>query len=63
MESNKSNYNLIFNNMETAIMIIGIATGVYEIASRVVPTSKTWSLVGNVLSILSFVSTKLDKKK
>lgn len=40
-----------------------VLTGVYEVLSRVVPTSKTWSIIGNVLKALTYVSNLLDNKK
>jgi hypothetical protein len=49
--------------METVIYILGIATTAYEVASRIVPTSKTWSIIGLVLSGLTALSSKLDRKR
>lgn len=41
---------------------IAIAVGVYELLSRVIKTSKTWSIIGNVLSFLQKISTSLDRR-
>jgi hypothetical protein len=49
--------------METATLIITVVCATYEVVSRVVPTSKTWSIIGNVISVLNVVSTALDVKK
>jgi hypothetical protein len=49
--------------METATLIITAVCAIYEVVSRVVPTSKTWSIIGNVISVLNVVSTALDVKK
>ena len=33
----------------TLPMVTAILAGVYEVLSRVIPTSKTWSIIGKVL--------------
>lgn len=43
--------------------VVLVITGIYEILSRVIPTSKTWSLVGNLIKALSFLSNLFDRKK
>jgi hypothetical protein len=45
------------------IDIVGLLFGIYEVLSRVIPTNKTWSIIGKVINVLYEVSQKLDKKK
>ena len=40
-----------------------ILTGLYELVSRVVPTSKKWSIVGLIVDAVKYVSDKLDNIK
>lgn len=40
-----------------------VLTGVYEVLSRVIPTSKTWSIIGNIIKVLNNVSDLFDSKK
>lgn len=40
---------------------VSIAVGLYELASRVVKTTKSWSIIGNVLKVLHEISQKLDR--
>lgn len=47
-------------NLTTEILASIIA--LYEILSRVIPTSRRWSIVGNILNILHKISDALDKK-
>ena len=47
----------------TIPMVTAVAVGIYEVISRVVPTSKTWSIIGKVLEALSFLSNSLDRRK
>lgn len=49
--------------MEIAIVVTAAAAAAYEILSRVIPSSKTWSLIGNIINILKKISDELDKKK
>lgn len=49
--------------METAITIISVVAGIYTVLSRVVPTNKTWCIIGLVINGLKGVSDTLDKKK
>ena len=37
----------------TIPMVTAVAVGIYEVISRVVPTSKTWSIIGKVLEAIS----------
>lgn len=46
-----------------AAEIIVIVTGIYELLSRIIPTSKTWSIIGNVINILKRISDYLDNLK
>lgn len=43
--------------------IVTLLTGAYEIVSRSIKTTKTWSIIGNALHVLSAVSKTLDRKK
>lgn len=49
--------------MERVQLIGVVALGIYELLSRVIPTSKTWSIIGNVLGILQRISTSIDTTK
>lgn len=42
---------------------LSVALGLYEVLSRVIKTSKVWSIIGNVLKLLVKVSESLDRKK
>lgn len=42
---------------------ITVIVGIYEILARVIPTSKTWSLIGKILEVLTRISDVFDKKK
>ena len=48
---------------ETITVIIAALLSSYEILSRIIPTSSTWSLIGKILSILTKISDALDNKK
>ena len=48
-------------NLVTEIFAILIT--LYEVISRSVPTSKRWSIIGNILKIIHNISDKLDNKK
>ena len=43
--------------------VIGVIAGIYEVLSRIVPTSKVWSITGKILEALTFLSNKLDWRK
>lgn len=47
----------------TIPLILAILAGCYEVVSRLIPTSKTWSIVGKALEILTWLSKLLDRKK
>lgn len=57
----------IINNVNSIIMtlttIVIVVSGVYEVLSRVIPTSKTWSIIGNVIKVLNNISDLFDRKK
>lgn len=44
-------------------LILSILAGCYEVISRLIPTSKTWSIVGKLLEVLTWLSKLLDRKK
>lgn len=44
-------------------LIVGILAGIYEVVSRIIPTSKIWSIIGKVLEFLTWLSNLLDRKK
>jgi len=47
----------------TLPVITAILAGVYEVLSRIIPTSKTWSIIGKALEVLTFLSNVFDRKK
>lgn len=47
----------------TLTTIVIVVSGVYEVLSRVIPTSKTWSIIGNVIKVLNNISDLFDRKK
>ena len=49
--------------METIIIVTGIVTGVYEVVTRIIPSVKDWTLLGNVMKLLSGLSDILNRKK
>lgn len=49
--------------MEIAIVVTAAAAAAYEILSRVIPSTKTWSLIGNIINTLKRISEALDNKK
>jgi hypothetical protein len=49
--------------MEHFYFYTSLILSVYEVLSRVVPTSKTWSIIGAVINAAKAISDKLDKKK
>lgn len=49
--------------METLLIILAVATGVWEVIARVVPTVTNWSGTAIVLRILNFLSELLNRKK
>jgi len=49
--------------MSTIEFIVIVVTGFYEVLSRVIPTSKTWSIIGILINFLKKVSEILDNKK
>ena len=43
--------------------ILGMIIACYEALSRLIPTNKTWSILGKVLEVLLWVSNLFDRKK
>lgn len=44
-------------------LVITVLAGIYEILSRIVPTNKTWSIIGKILEFLTWLSNIFDNKK
>lgn len=44
-------------------IILAIIAGCYEVISRIIPTSKTWSIVGKIIEVITWLSNLLDRKK
>lgn len=44
-------------------LILIILVGCYEVISRVIPTTKGWSLVGKILEVLTQINNIFDRKK
>lgn len=49
--------------MDKIILGVGVVASIYEVLSRVIPTSKIWSIIGNVINIAAKISGVLDRKK
>ena len=47
----------------TIPVILAILIACYEAVSRLIPTSKTWSIIGKILELLTWLSSLLDRKK
>ena len=47
----------------TLPVILAILAGCYEVISRLVPTSSTWSIVGKILEVVTWLSNLFDRKK
>jgi hypothetical protein len=47
----------------TLPFILAILAGTYEVISRLIPTSKTWSIIGKILEVITWVSNLFDRKK
>jgi hypothetical protein len=37
--------------------------GIYEVLSRIIPTSRVWSIIGKALEVLTWLSNLLNRKK
>lgn len=46
--------------MDKLLIILSIVTGVYEVIARVIPSVNDWTVVGNVIRILKYVSDALN---
>lgn len=49
--------------MENLTLILAIITGCYEVIARLIPTTRTITIVGKVIEILNWLSNSLDRKK
>lgn len=47
----------------TIVTVIALASGIYEVVCRVIPTVKDVSILGNIFSFLQLVSDFLNRKK
>lgn len=43
-------------------IVISVVLAVYETLSRFIKTNKTWSIIGKVLEVLTWLSNLLDRK-
>jgi len=49
--------------IEIISVIIAALLSSYEIMSRIIPTTKTWTIIGKILEILTKISNAIDRKK
>lgn len=49
--------------MNTAVLVIVIALGCYEVVARAIPTVNNWSGTALILKVLTFLSELLNRKK
>jgi hypothetical protein len=47
----------------TLPLILAILAACYEAISRLIPTTSTWSIIGKVLEVLTWLSNLFDRKK
>jgi hypothetical protein len=47
----------------TLPLILAILAGCYEVISRLIKTSATWSIIGKVLEVLTWLSNLFDRKR
>lgn len=47
----------------TLPLILAVLAGCYEVISRLIKTSVTWSIIGKVLEVLTWLSKLFDRKK
>jgi hypothetical protein len=47
----------------TLPIILAILAGCYEVISRLIPTSKTWSIIGKLLEVITWLSSLFDRKR
>jgi len=47
----------------TLPFILAVLAGCYEVISRLIPTSKTWTIIGKILEVVTWLSNLLDRKK
>lgn len=43
-------------------LLVAVILAIYEALSRIVPTSKTWSILGNIINLLKRISDAFDNK-
>jgi hypothetical protein len=44
-------------------IILAIAAGCYEVISRIIPTTKGWTIIGKTLEVLTWLSNLFDRKR
>ena len=49
--------------MSTALIIITVVAGCYEVIARAIPTVKNWSGTAIILKVLTAISDFLNNKK
>lgn len=49
--------------IEIIMQVIGIILGIYEFLSRIIPSVKDWSILGNIIKFLKWLSDYLNRKK
>lgn len=49
--------------LEIIIKALAALAGAYEIITRIIPTSRVWSLIGMILNLLKAISDALDREK
>ncbi len=47
----------------TIPLILAILAGCYEVISRLIPTTKVWSIIGKILEILTWLSNLFDRRR
>lgn len=47
----------------TLPLILAILAGCYEVIARLIPTSATWSIIGKILEVLTWLSNLFDRKR
>ena len=47
----------------TLPLILAILAGCYEVISRLIPTSRTWSIIGKILEVFTWLSNLFDRKR
>jgi hypothetical protein len=47
----------------TLPFILAVLAGCYEVITRLIPTSKTWTIIGKILEVLTWLSNLFDRKR